>query len=173
MLMHMLSAGGVPPVVDRDRAPDEDNPQGYYEFTPVKALNRPGGKEWLAHARGKAIKIISFLLPHLPDRFHYKVIFVKRRLPEVLASQKKMLARRGEAAGTSDEVMARLFADHLSKVEQLLASRDNFDVLYVEHRDTIEDPARVASAIETFLAAGLDTAAMAGVVDATLHRNRA
>jgi hypothetical protein len=77
MLMHILSAGGVSLVVDEDRAPDEDNPQGYYEFTPVKALNKPGGKEWLAHGQGKAIKIISFLLPHLPDGFRYKVIWVQ------------------------------------------------------------------------------------------------
>jgi len=174
MLMHMLSAAGVPMVVDGVRTPDEDNPQGYYEFTPVKALDAPGDKEWIAEARGKAIKIVSFFLPHLPEEHHYKILFIKRSLPEVLASQKKMLQRRGEAAGAiSDNQMAGIFAAHLTKVESLLASRANCDVLYVEHRQAIEAPAQVAAAINDFLGGHLDTAAMTAVVDHQLHRNRA
>jgi hypothetical protein len=174
LLMHMLSAGGVPLVVDGVRAPDEDNPKGYYELTRVKALDALGDKGWLREARGKAIKIISFFLHHLPDGYRYKIIFMKRRLPEVLASQKKMLERRGEEAGdVSDEDMAGIFEAHLAKVQKLLARRDNCDVLYVEHRQAIDAPARVADAINDFLGGQLDTAAMTSAVDKQLHRNRA
>lgn len=174
MLMHMLSAAGVPLVVDGVRAADEDNPQGYYEFTPVKALDEPGDKEWIAEARGKAIKIVSFFLPQLPEAYQYKILFIKRSLPEVLASQKKMLQRRGEAAGDlSDDQMAGIFAAHLTKVQNLLARRVNCDVLYVEHREAINAPAHVAAAINDFLGGQLDTAAMTAVVDNRLHRNRA
>ncbi len=174
MLMRMLAAGGVPLVVDDLRAPDQDNPHGYFEFTPVKALNKPGDKQWVAAAQGKAIKVISFLLPHLPDPYTYKIIFIRRRLPEVLASQKKMLQHRGEPAdATPDDTMAAMFTAHLARVEALLAARPNCDVLYVEHRQALEAPARVAAAIAEFLGGGFDTAAMAAEIDTSLHRNRA
>lgn len=173
MLMGMLSAGGVPLVVDGIRTADEDNPKGYHELEKVKALDKPGDKSWLGEARGKGLKIISFLLQHLPAGYDYKIIFLRRQLPEVLASQNKMLERRGEASGdVSDEDMARMFSSHLTKVEALLARRKNCDVLYVEHREAVENPTQVAHAINQFLGGQLDTTAMATVVDPKLYRNR-
>ena len=174
MLMRMLSAAGVPLVVDELRPPDEDNPHGYFEFTPVKALNKPGDKQWVTQAQGKAIKVISFLLPHLPDDYHYKIIFLKRRLAEVLASQKKMVARRGTPTGDiSDEAMASTFTTHLAQVQKLLSTRSNCEVLYIDHRDALETPDQVAGAIASFLGEPLDTAVMAAEIDQKLHRNRA
>ena len=174
MLMGMLAAGGVPLVVDGVRTADEDNPKGYHELEKVKALDKPGDRTWLADARGKALKIISFLLPDLPDDYDYKIVFLRRHLPEVLASQTKMLERRREPPGdVSDEEMARLFSSHLTKIEALLGERENCDVLYVEHRQTLEDPTQTAEAINQFLGGTLDTAAMAAVVDPLLYRNRA
>ncbi len=173
MLMGMLSAGGVPLLVDGVRTADEDNPKGYHELEKVKALDKPGDKSWLGEARGKSLKIISFLLQHLPTEYDYKVIFLRRQLPEILASQKKMLERRGEPPGdTSDEEMARMFASHLTKVDILLAQRENCEVLYVDHRDAVDNPVQVADAINQFLGGQLDTAAMATVVDPQLYRNR-
>lgn len=173
MLMAMLSAGGVPLVVDGVRVADEDNPKGYYELERVKGLDKPGDKAWLGDARGRGLKVISFLLPHLPADYDYKIIFLRRQLGEVLASQKKMLARRGEpSGGVDDERMGGMFAAHLLKVERWLESRDNCDVLYIDYRAAVEDPTRVAGAISTFLGGDLNTTAMAGVVDPRLHRNR-
>src|SRR5687768_1736541 len=94
MMMKMLEAGGLEPVVDHVRKPDEDNPKGYYEFERVKALEND--REWLPEAKGKFVKVISMLLRHLPADHRFKVIFMQRNMPEVLASQKKMLVRRGE-----------------------------------------------------------------------------
>ena len=174
MLMGMLSAGGIELMVDGVRTADVDNPKGYHELEQVKALDKPGDKAWLGAARGKALKIISFLLQHLPDTYDYKIIFMRRNLPEVLASQQKMLKRRGEGSGSvSDDEMGRMFAAHLSKIEEVLASRDNCDVLYVEHRDTVDNPSAVARAINDFLGGHLDTRAMTAVVDPQLYRNRA
>ena len=173
MLMGMLSAGGVEPMVDGVRTADVDNPKGYHELEQVKALDKPGDNAWLGTARGKALKIISFLLQHLPDTYDYKIIFMRRNLPEVLASQQKMLERRGEGSGSvGDDKMARMFAAHLTKIAGVLASRDNCDVLYVEHRDTVDDPSAVARAINDFLGGHLDTLAMTAVVDPQLYRNR-
>ena len=84
-----------------------------------------------------------------------------------------MLERRGEAPGeTSDEDLAGMFAAHLSKVERLMATRENYDVLYVEYRQAVDDPPQVADAINTFLGGQLDVAAMANAVDRQLYRNR-
>lgn len=173
MLMGMLSAGGLELVSDGIRTADEDNPKGYYELEQVKQLDKAGDTAWLADARGKGVKIISFLLQHLPDDQRYKIIFMRRSLPEVLASQRKMLERRGEEPGSAtDEEMAELFTAHLEKVRVQLAARANCDVLYVDHRETVESPGTVASQINTFLGDQLDVDAMTRVVDEQLYRNR-
>ena len=98
---------------------------------------------------------------------------MRRSLPEVLASQQKMLERRGEAGDAGDDELAGMFAAHLTKVEGLLSSRDNCDVLYVDHRDAVGDPSAVAEAINQFLGGHLDAGAMTAVVDPDLYRNRA
>ena len=54
MMMRMLVAGGVPPLVDGVRTADVSNPNGYFEFEPVKGLDKNGDLTWLPAARGKA-----------------------------------------------------------------------------------------------------------------------
>src|SRR5687768_10988350 len=76
MMMKMLADGGLPSLTDQIRNADEDNPNGYYEFEPVKQLAN-GGHAWLAAADGKAVKIISALLEYLPGQYPYKVIFME------------------------------------------------------------------------------------------------
>ena len=124
MLMSMISAGGLEEVVDGVRQADDDNPRGYHALEAVKDLDKNGDTAWLDDAHGKVVKIISFLLQHLPATHHYKIVFVRRSLQEVLASQQKMLDRRGASGGNAaDAEMARVFAAHLNKVERQLAAR--------------------------------------------------
>lgn len=173
MLMGMIAAGGIDELVDGVREADDDNPKGYHELEQVKDLDKGVDTAWLGAARGKCVKVISFLLQHLPADHHYKIVFVRRNLKEVLASQRKMLERRGESGGdTDDEAMALMFAAHLSKVERQLAARRNCEVLYVEHRGALLDPGRVAARVNAFLGGGLDVDKMTGVVDDELYRNR-
>ena len=109
MMMRMLEAGGLPPLTDGLRAPNDDNPLGYYEFERVKKLPE-GDVGWLPEAQGHAVKIIAALLPHLPDSATYRVLFMRRAMSEILASQRRMLIRRGEDADAVDDAeMARLF----------------------------------------------------------------
>ena len=95
MMMQMLYSGGLPVMTDELRTADEDNPKGYFEVERIKDLHKENDKSWLASYKGKAIKIISFLLLHLPSRVNYKVIFMERDLDEILASQKKNAAKPG------------------------------------------------------------------------------
>lgn len=172
MAMKMLEAGGLDVVIDHVRTPDEDNPKGYFEDERVKDLAEMENKEWLRDARGKVIKIVSLLLQYLPDTNRYKVVFMRRHLHEVLASQAKMLDRRGETSETSDEEMLQMYEGHLDKVQFQLRFRDYFDVLYVDFRDALENPVREAKRINDFLGGGLDEGKMIEVVDPELYRNR-
>jgi hypothetical protein len=172
MMMKMLEAGGLPPLTDKIREPDADNPKGYYEFERVKQLDQ-GDTAWLTQAHGKAIKVIAALLKHLPSDYHYKVIFMQRKLEETLVSQKQMLTRRGKPTDdVADEEMAVLFRKHLANVEAWLKAQPNFEVLYVSYNAVLEDAITEARKINRFLGGILTADAMAGAVDPGLYRQR-
>src|SRR6056297_1410858 len=95
MLMKMLEAGGIEILTDHRRSPDTDNPKGYYEYEPVKDL--AADASWLRETEEKGIKVISHLLPYLPNDQNYKVLFILRPIEEIMASQAKMLKHRGDS----------------------------------------------------------------------------
>ena len=172
MMMQMLEAGGLEIVTDGLRTADESNPQGYYELEMVKDLEDFGDTAWLGDARGRVVKIIAFLVRNLPETLNYKVIFMHRKLDEVLASQTKMLAKRGETVETDDARMRKLFIDHLARTRSLLAHRSCFEVLHVRYNDLLEDSLRHAAVVNRFLGGRLDPESMAAAVNPTLYRNR-
>jgi hypothetical protein len=172
MMMKMLEAGGLPPLTDNLRTADEDNPKGYYEFERVKQLPK-GDVAWLPDARGKAVKAIAALLPHLPPDYTYKVIFMRRAMPEVLASQKQMLIRRGEDPNkVSDADLTRLFEKHLAQVDAFIRAQPNIARLDADYNRLLQDPAPLARAINDFLGGALDVEKMIAVVDPALYRQR-
>ncbi len=173
MAMSMLAAGGVPLVEDGQRTADEDNPKGYFEDERVKDLHEAEDTSWLRSARGKAIKIISYLLEHLPSDNNYQIVFMVRDLDEVLASQQKMLERRGEEQETDDERMRAVYEQHLWKVRYRLRRDPKFEVLELPYRDVLENPREHAQRLRDFLGRGLDVDRMTSVVDERLYRNRA
>ncbi len=171
MMMAMLEAAGFPILADGIRVADEDNPKGYYEFERIKQIKTD--KAWLPEARGKVVKGISQLLLDLPPDFHYKVVFMRRDLDEVLASQKKMLIRRGTfKEGVTDAEMRALFLKHLEHVTDWLRQQKNFDVLYVNYNRLLTDPDPDIARLNEFFGNTLDTQALRGVIDANLYRNR-
>jgi len=171
MTMKMLDAAGVSIVTDALRTADEDNPKGYFELERVKDLEKESDKSYLREARGKAIKVISFLLKNLPSDNNYKVLFMNRNLDEVLASQAKMLVRRGETSDTADDKMKELWENHLWQVKYQFKHQPNIEALELHYKEVIENPGEQALRIARFLG-GLDAAKMAGVVDEQLYRNR-
>jgi len=172
MMMKMLEAGGIPPLTDEIREADKDNPKGYYEFERVKQMDK-GDVEWLSQAGGQAVKVISALLQHLPEEYEYKVIFMERHMPEILASQRKMLVHRGEDADEmDDQQMATLFQKHVQKIRQWLDEQENFSTLHVHYSNALADPLTTARQVDHFLDWDLDVEKMVGVVDPDLYRNR-
>ena len=172
MMMKMLQAGGVDVLVDDIRKPNEDNPKGYYEFERVKKLPE-GDVGWLRHAQGRAVKVIAALLPYLPDTYAYRVLFMHRRLDEILASQRQMLIRRGEDPDKVDDAdMARLFEKHIAQVYTWMDQQTTVSYLDIDYNSMLEDPAPLLTQIQAFLRRPLDVAQMAAVVDPALYRQR-
>jgi hypothetical protein len=171
MMMRMLEAGGLEPVVDNLRTADVDNPLGYYELEKVKQIHKDSS--WLAGTQGKVFKMVSMLLTKLPSEYEYDIVFMKREMPEILASQAKMLQRLGKGGGNVDDPqMAALFAKHLAEIQVWLAQQKNMRVLYVNYRDAISDPAGTASHLSQFVGRPMDAGKMAAVVEKSLYRNR-
>lgn len=171
MMMTMLEAGGMKILTDNIRKPNEDNPRGYYEFAKVKSLEKDSS--WIEDARGKTVKVISSLLEQLPEKENYKIIFMQRKIEEILSSQKQMLIRRGETTdNVSDEDMKRMYLKHLKKIEEWLSTQLNIDVIYIHYNDILEYPARHSVIINQFLGNMLNTDSMKMVVDKTLYHQR-
>lgn len=162
MMMRMLEAGGMPLLVDGNRPPDAHNPAGYFEFAPVKRTHTDAS--WVAHAAGMAVKVVSAHLQHLPAGYEYRVIFMQRRIEEVVASQNALLAFLGEAVPpeTPDETAARLGA-HVAAVLHWAERQTHMRVLRVDYEAVLHNPAGIAAMIGRFLDVALDTAKMARV----------
>ncbi len=171
MVMQMLAAGGVSILSDGRREADENNPRGYLEFEGVKNLRNDNS--WVGDARGKAVKVITQLLPALPMKFHYRIVYVERDLDEVLASQRRMLARDGNAgARMSDEQLRRTFSAQAKRICGWLAKQPNVEVLALDYRNVVADPRSTAAAIARFVGGECDVERMAAAVDPQLYRTR-
>jgi hypothetical protein len=169
--MQVLEAGGLPVLTDEIRRPDEDNPRGYYEFEAVKKVAED--PSWVEDAGGKVVKMVYRLLYDLPAGHEYRVVFMRRRLEEVLASQEEMLQRQGKVQdGTDPGQLTDIYRRQLHDVEGWLEQQSNFSVLYVDYHDVLQKAGDVAEELDRFLGGGLDIAAMARVPDRTLYRQR-
>ena len=172
MMMRMLADGGVPVLTDHVRTADESNPGGYFELERVKTLATGNDVQWLADARGKAVKIVSPLLAHLPESYDYRVVFMRRDLNEVIASQNAMLDARQQPRGAQDDRMRAHYEEHLQQVERLLARRAALSTLMVHYDRVLANPRGEAARIAAFLRRRLDVSRMAAVADPALHRQR-
>ena len=171
LMMQMLQAGGIPLLIDDHRPADADNPNGYWEYEPVKRLQQDNS--WMHKAEGKSVKVVSALLQYLPPQYTYKIIFMQRPMQEVLASQAVMLKRQGAQGGKADDqTLGTAFAQHLDRIEGWLAAQKHMPVLPVNYHETIADPARTAARVTQFLALPLVGDAMDRAVDPRLHRQR-
>jgi hypothetical protein len=172
MMMKMLEAGGIVILTDHARKADEDNPKGYFEYERVKKI-KDGDVDWLPQAKGKVVKIIAALVTHLPHSYEYDVIFMRRAIQEILASQRQMLIRRGEDPDkVEDEVLAVLFEKHLAQVIDWAKKQKNVRFIEVDYNDMLKDPDPLIRNINQFLGNRLDANQMASVIDPELYRQR-
>jgi hypothetical protein len=171
LMMQMLVAGGMSPLSDGERVADADNPRGYLEWERIKQLpNDPG---CIGEAEGKVVKAISKLLLALPAGHEYRVVFMQRPLPEVLASQDRMLKRRGTCRdGVNPAVITAAFEKHLREVNTWFENRPYAKVFRVPYHEVLQQPEDTAGKIVGFLGIKLDIEKMVHEVDPELYRNR-
>lgn len=171
MMMQLLEAGGIHVVTDGIRQADADNPRGYYEFENVK--NIKDDCSWVAGCRGRVFKMVSALLYNLPPSFEYKIVFMKRNMNEMLASQRTMLSRRGQNnSSISDEEMALKFDRHLLNIKTWLLKQGNINVVFINYNSVIENAFVNAERVALFLNLPLDLNKMASVVEGSLYRQK-
>ena len=182
MMMRMLDRGGIPALTDGIRAPDRDNPHGYFEFEPVKKTREDAS--WVPGAAGRVVKMVHVLLKDLPLGREYRVVLMRRNLREMVASQRRMLERLGRDPGKlGDERMGEIFRVQLDETEAWLRATPGFSVCPVDFNALVANPREHLRRVSEFLrpagaAAGapgadLDVEAMTAVIDPELYRNRA
>jgi hypothetical protein len=171
MMMQMLAAAGLAPYTDSKREADEDNPRGYYEHEQAARLHREAA--WIPEARGKVVKVVAHLLPFLPAGEEYRLVFMRRDLNEVVASQRAMLHRLGRKGGSlGDAALIRTYAGQLVQLQNWLRKTPGVQVMTVEYAEALCDPAGTAGRLAAFLGAPFDAKAAAGLVDPSLRRQK-
>src|ERR1039457_1244110 len=159
LMMQMLVAGGMSVLSDGERGADTDNPRGYLEWERIKQLpNDPG---CISEGEGKVVKVISRLLLSLPASHEYRIIFMQRPLPEVLASQDEMLRRRGTyKEGADPAVISAAFEKHLREVYAWLDNKPYVTTLRIQYHDVLSQPKEIGQQLAQFLGTPLDVEAI-------------
>ncbi len=171
LMMQLLVAAGREALTDHKRGADADNPLGYYEFEQVLDLARD--TSWIPQARGKVVKIVAQLLPHLPRNEHYHIVFMERNLGEVIASQRAMLERQGRRGADLDEQkLAETYVAQLTRLQKQIAARSELRVLPVNYNELLSDAARLVPRVADFLGEPFDVAKAASAIRPDLRRQK-
>jgi len=171
LMMQMLAAGGIEPLTDGHRTADLDNPEGYYEWEDVKKL--PKNPRLIEQAAGKAVKVISALLPSLPPPHRYTIIYMVRPTEQVVDSQWAMLARLGQNPKSEKQHLIEVQEHHSRQIRQALAKSDRVRLLEVSYPDLVADPAAVIAKLAELLPGRFTPSpSVAARVKPALHRNR-
>jgi tetratricopeptide (TPR) repeat protein len=149
LMMQILQAGGLPLMTDGLRAPDEDNPEGYWEWEEIKKL--PKDPRILEKAKGKVVKVISAFMPALPGKHRYKIIYMVRPVAQVVDSQWAMLARQGKQPRSEKKHLIEAQDHHSRQIREVLKKSDRVALLEVDYPELVAEPEKVIARIADFL----------------------
>ena len=164
LMMQMLDAAGMPIMRDDSRAADESNPRGYFEWQEIKQL--PKNPYLIEKTQGRVTKVISMLLPSLPRKHRFRVIFMNRDIEEVAASQQKLRQRLSPTSVAERIDMTKRLQEHRDRMLDLLRSSANVSLLEIDYVQLLESPNELLPQIIEF--AGLNASAfdrMRAVID--------
>jgi len=158
-------------MTDGQRTADEDNPEGYWEWEDIKTLTKD--PRLLEKAKGKAVKVISALLPALPGKHRYKIIYMVRPVSQVVDSQWAMLARQGKQPRSEKQHLIETQEHHSRQILEVLKKSDRVELLEVNYPDLVADPAATIAKIAGFLGESFHHGPeVAAVVKPKLHRQK-
>jgi len=171
LMMQILEAAGIPIMTDGQRKADEDNPVSYCEWEELKTL--PKNPRVLEKAKGRAVKVITALLPALPRKYRYKVLYMIRPVEEVIDSQWAMLARNGKAPRAEKAHLIASQEQYSRNVRETLLKSGQVELLEVDYHQLVADPESMLREIANFLGDGFRvTSEVIQCVKPQLHRNR-
>jgi tetratricopeptide (TPR) repeat protein len=171
LMMQMLRAGGIEPMTDAKRAADEDNPEGYWEWEAIKKL--PQDPRLIEQAEGKSVKVISALLPSLPGKHRYTIIYMVRPTEQVVDSQWAMLARQCTQPKSEKQHLIEVQEHHSRQIREVLKKSDRVRLLEVSYPELVADPEPVIARLAELLSERFRPGpAVAACVQPKLFRNR-
>ena len=172
LMMQILQAGGLPLMTDAKRLADEDNPEGYYEWEEIKKLAK--NPRLIEPATGKAVKVISALLPNLPGKHRYKILYMLRPVAQVVDSQWAMLARQGKLPKSEKPHLIEAQESHSRQIREVLKKSDRVELLEISFPDLIANPQPILKELKEFLGEKfLLSPKVEACIKPELHRNRA
>jgi len=175
LMMQMLEAGGLLAMTDQERAADVDNPRGYYEWEAIKQIGKKPELLDDEAVAGRAIKCISMLLPALPEKHQYKVVFMLRPIAEVVASQQTMTKRLGtKGANLEPEQLERGLRAHREEMRKWAQNAPHIEWLEIDYPELVRDSTPAIAKLVEFLGRERlpNEKAMATAVDPALHRRK-
>lgn len=171
LMMQILQAGGLPLMTDGHRTADEDNPEGYWEWEEIKKL--PKDPRILEKAKGKAVKVVSALMPSLPGKHRYKILYMVRPSAQVVDSQWAMLARQGKQPRSEKPHLIETQEHHSRQIREILNKSDRVELLEIDYPALVADPQPTLARIAEFLGEGFQNSPqVAACIRPALYRQR-
>jgi hypothetical protein len=171
LMMQMLEKGGMEILTDHARKADAYNEKGYCEYEKVKSIRRDNA--WMQEAEGKAVKIITQLLPYIPPDHEYAVLYMVRPMEEILRSQKRMREHLpDDRESAAPEVLEQSYAKQVQRVQNWMEHDPRLRTLYVFYPEALNHPLDKAREIQSFLGLDLNPEAMASAVDASMRHQK-
>ena len=150
LMMQVLSAGGLKPLVDDMRLADTSNPEGYFEYEPIKRLRQ--NPRVIEEGKEKITKVISMLLPFLPKQHRYQIIYMRRDPVQVAKSQAKMIEKlHSKPAFLDVNSVAERLVMHDQDTLNLLKESDNIEFIAIQYEDLIRAPEECIKGVQNFL----------------------
>lgn len=169
MMMKILQQGGLSIKTDHQRTSDQHNPEGYYEWAPIKKLGQEPVD--LSGAEGHAIKVVAPLLRFLPANRNYRVVWLERPLLEVIISQEKMKGNTNAVQNFPFQLAVQLEEEQM-RLQKWLNQQANVRWQAFSYHEILSNPTNEIKRLAGFLERPLNEEKAASAVKPQLHRNK-
>jgi hypothetical protein len=97
------------------------------------------------------VKVISALLPSLPGKHRYKILYMVRPVAQVVDSQWAMLARQGKLPKSEKLHLIEAQEHHSRQIREVLKKSDRVELLEISFPDLVANPQPILDQLKKFL----------------------